>query len=439
MTTLTSAQLDKLADNIFITGDRAATRLPKPTPTGSTAFFTALDPIASNADLKDAGIGIIDFTGDPAHPSIWLNNEGKTFRIGSASKIAMMLAAVQLRLDVRNILGLPTKIISTPAEFDSVFADAALWRRGKAPKRELGQIAGTANAPQVSKIFDFTKSPIDFAGPDPDTQFQPANRDKAFNKLPASRELEWETNPPLSFSERYWLTGYRSDNVAATACVSEIGVPYIKAVQRAYGLSDHPSDGMHLLASAGYANIPRKTTPPAPPPPRSLTHIETLQVEDFWLSDPGPPQKFDDKRSWVPGSAAALTAYMLALESNKLGDAAACKTIRNNLADGVGHAIRSFVIGDSHHGIASLTQVKAQHNKIGILKQSDGAKQPLLCEFVLVETEETTAPAAGHRSKMKYGVILAGLIATDPDGVSAVKGAQLLGETVHKALLKLPP
>src|SRR5437773_7413705 len=193
MTTLTNAQLDKIAQNIFIMRERTTTRLPKPTSTGSTAFITALNPIASNADLKDAGIGIIDFTSNPASPSIWFNNEDKAFRIGSASKIAMMLAAVQLRLDVRNIFGLSPQIISTPAEFDALFADPALWRRGKAPRGELTDIAGAANAPQISKIFDLTKSPIDFAGPDPDTQHLPANRDKAFNKLPASHELEWET------------------------------------------------------------------------------------------------------------------------------------------------------------------------------------------------------------------------------------------------------
>jgi hypothetical protein len=438
MTTLTSAQLDKLAENIFIMGERSKTRLPQPVTRGSSAFITALDPIASNADLKDAGIGVIDFTATPADPDVWLNNENKIFRIGSASKIAMMLAAVQLRLDVRTILGLTPKIISTAAEFDAVFADSALWRRRKAPRGELSEIAGAANAPQISKIFDFTKTPIDFAGPKADDQHLTANRDKAFDKLAPSHELDWTTDPPLSFSDRLWLTGYQSDNVAATTCVSEIGVSYVKAVQRAYGLSNHPSGGMHLLGLL-YANIPAKNPPPAPPPPRRLTNIERLDVEDRWLSDLGPPKQFDDKRSWVAGSAAALTAYMIALVNNKLGNAAACTTILNNLADGKGHAIQSFLVGDSSHGIAKVAKVNSQLNKIGILKVSDGAKTPLLCEFVLVETEEKTAPPAGHRNKMKYAVIVTGLLATEPAGGTAVKASQLLGELVHKALITLPP
>jgi hypothetical protein len=438
MTTLTSAQLDKLAENIFIMGERSKTRLPKPATRGSTAFITALDPIASNADLKNAGIGVIDFTATPADPDVWLNNENTTFRIGSASKIAMMLAAVQLRLDVRNILALVPPIISTAAEFDAAFADPALWRKGKAPRGELSEIAGSDNAPQISKIFDFTKSPIDFAGVESDKQHLPANRDVAFNNLAPSHELDWVTDPPLSFSDRLWLTGYQSDNVAATTCVSEIGLPYIKTVLRAYGLDKHPSDGMHLLGLM-YANIPKKNPPSTPPPPRPLTNIEKLDVEDYWLSDLGPPKQYDDKRSWVAGSAAALTAYMIALVNNKLGNAAACTTILNNLADGKGHAIQSFLVGDSSHGIAKVAKVNSQLNKIGILKISDGAQTPLLCEFVLVETEEKTAPAAGHRNKMKYAVIVTGLLATEPLGGTAVKAAQLLGELVHKALIALPP
>src|SRR5262245_46479886 len=118
MATPSDAQLTQIAQHILVMRDRATTRLPKPTTTGPAAFTTALDPIGTQDDFKDAGIGVIDFTVDPKHPNIWLHNPDKAFRIGSASKIAMMLAAVQLRLDVRRIHEL--NIISTAADFDAL-------------------------------------------------------------------------------------------------------------------------------------------------------------------------------------------------------------------------------------------------------------------------------------------------------------------------------
>ena len=440
MTTLTSAQLNTIADCIFILRDRNTTRLERPVTFDTLAFKIAIDPIGDDENLKDVGIGIIDFTGNKASPNIWLLNGGEAFRIGSTGKLSMMLAAVQLRTDVRNILALSPPIITTPAQFDALYANAALWKKGKAPASNKGERIAKV-PPLISKIFDFTKAPVDFAGPDPDTQHLPANHDKAPDKL-GGHELAWNADPPLSFAERFWLTGLMSDNVAATTCMSEIGVPYMSAVQRAYGLFDHPDGGMHLLTTAEYETIPRaKAAPTDPPLPRKLTDPEMIAVDDRWKTGPG---RYDDKRSWVPGSAAALAAYMIALINDKLAipnkagatGFDACTTIRKNLADGGNYQIPSYLIGDSHHGIASLANVIKQFNKIGILQQSLGAEQDILAEFVYVETEEKTTPPAGRRNQMQYAIVVAGMRASDP-GLGAIAKAHLLAEKVHKALRTL--
>jgi hypothetical protein len=442
MATLTDSQLQQIADVVFVMGDRTKTKLPKPAASGSAAFKTALDPIATQADFADAGIGVIDFTLDPTKPSVWLHNPDKSFRIGSASKIAMMLAALQLRLDVRRILDIKPKIISTAAEFDELYRNPKLWKKAKAPRAEMLDIASAASAPLISHIFDFAKSPVDFIGPDPDGRTDPAKQTAIFNRLPADRELSWAKWTDFTFSERLWLTGSLSDNVAATACVSEIGVPYIKAVQRAYGLAD-PPNGMHLFASSGYANIPKSAKPPAPPPPRPLTHVEPIAVEDFWWH--AAARKFDDKRSWVPGSAAALAAYMIAMMTNAfanggsgaLSGSVACTTLRNNLSDGGAHSIESFL---AENGVKSVphTKIKRQINKIGILKKSDGAKAQLICEFVYLETEQDPAPTPPARKVMKYAVVAAGLISElDSGGHSSSNKSALLGAAVHNALLSL--
>jgi hypothetical protein len=462
MTTPTDAQLAQIAEKIFVMKDRATTRLPKPitTPTPPLPpppappppdrdtiirFKAALDWIGTDPDLKDAGIGVIDFTNDAMHPKIWLHNENKAFRIGSASKIAMMLAAVQLRLDVRKILDL--KIISTAAEFDELFRNPKLWKLAKPPQSEMQQIAGAANAPLISKIFDFTKSPVNFFGPDPKLANVEANRKRIVDKLPADGELSWEKVHEFTFAERFWLAGCMSDNVAATACISEIGVPYIKAVLRSYGLAD-TARGMHLLASGGYAPYPRVTRPPDPAAPRPLTYEEPIAVNDWWLNL--RTHSFDDNMSHVPGSAAALAAYMIALMTDAFADPGtglvagrdACEDIRNNLADGGSHAILSFLaegadapdVAGGVSGVADTT-ITRQVNKIGILKKSDGAKSGLVCEFVYLETKQDPAPAAPRRVNMKYAVVANGLI-TSP-GVIAARKSEILGAAVHNALLSL--
>ena len=147
MATPTSAQLDKIADCIVILRDRKTTRLKRPVTLQTFAFENAMDPIASDTNLKDVGFGIIDFTGNKTSPNIRLVNGGEPFRIGSTAKIAMMLAAVQLRTDVRNILGLSPQIVTTPAEFDALYANATLWTKGKAPASNKGnRIAGGSTA-----------------------------------------------------------------------------------------------------------------------------------------------------------------------------------------------------------------------------------------------------------------------------------------------------
>jgi len=439
MTTPSDAQLATIAGEIFILRDRSTTRLPKPVNTGPQAFTDAMDLVATDARWTAASIGVIDFTAFPTHPpNVWLHNPDEPYRIGSAAKIAMMLAAMQLRLEVRRILKLSPQIVSTAAEFDALFSNRNLWKKGKLSAQEIKEIGDSP--PLISKIFDFTKSPVDFAGPDPNAQTVPANQTAILNKLTGGH-LTWETTPPLDFSERLWLAGAVSDNVAATACVSAIGVPYLKSVQRSYGLAEHPNGGMHLFSSGLHTNIPSSTKPP---PPRQLAYVDPIKVDDKWLTGA------NRDKSWVPGSAAALTAYMLALVGESfivdpavlVAGQEGCTTIRNNLSDGGALALPSFLVDgpDRDHvadGVSSITTITTQFNKIGILRHKDGAENPLLCEFVYLETKEVPPPAAPHRSVMKYAVIVVGLVSSMTSGPNTAEKSAALGIAIHNALLKL--
>jgi hypothetical protein len=67
---------------------------------------------------------------------------------------------------------------------------------------------------------------VNFVGPPPDA-------DDIFGRLPVVshsgtqeiKHLTWETAGGFEFSELLWLAGAMSDNIAATACASQIGLP----------------------------------------------------------------------------------------------------------------------------------------------------------------------------------------------------------------------
>jgi hypothetical protein len=220
-------------------------------------------PIAApGTRFSDLGIGVIDFTADVMAPEVWLHNGDRPWRIASTGKIAILLAAVQLRDDVRRVKA--TGLIS-PEQFDDLFAMRALW--AKSGISRIQEIAGKERAPRISTIFDINAASPDFFGA---RALTPADKSAIVARLPGAPlnpHLTWAVARSFSVWERLWLTGALSDNVAATTCVSEIGVAYMKAVQRAYGLFD-PGNGMHLLRAGAYGGVVRTLVFANPNSPR---------------------------------------------------------------------------------------------------------------------------------------------------------------------------
>ena len=125
---LTSTQLDTIASKLlFMQEEGFRSLLPAKTTTGPGSIAAKFAAIESNDDFKRWGIGVLDFTSDPISPAIWLHNESTPWRIGSTGKLAIILAAAQLRADVRAVQA--THIVSTPEQFDDLFAMGDLWRR----------------------------------------------------------------------------------------------------------------------------------------------------------------------------------------------------------------------------------------------------------------------------------------------------------------------
>ncbi len=438
MASLSDAQLKTIADKLFLLQPSAATKLPKPKNTsGANSLATRLDPIATDARFTEIGIGVVDFTASVTSPKVWLHNGDDSWRTGSTGKISVLLAAMQLRNDVRLVQG--SNLLSTPEEYDNLFANPKLW--AKAPDWRTGQIAGKDHAPRISTIFDFTKSPkVDFFGPSPDAP----NATDIITRLNAASgaHLQWAHAHNFDFSERLWLMGARSDNRAATSCISEIGVAYLKAVQRAYGLFDE-KNGMHLLMAGYYSDFKDNalvSNRSATITFRRLQNVEPHPVKDATHTK-SSPKVFDDKSSWEPGSAAALLAYMIALKQDKLVVTSppdegkkACAIVRKNLSHGVAGQTQSHLV----NGVKETgAQVTDQITKIGLLGKEDFEPGPLNCEFAYMETEETSA----GKKKMQYGVVVSGIRSKpNPDGtpgpLSAVNMTRDIGMLVHTALLK---
>ena len=437
---LSNSQLQQIADVLFLLKTPKPTPLPKPTTntSGAGSLGAELDSkIAGDRRFQDFGVGIVDFTTDVNSPRVWVHNEDDSWRVGSTGKIAILLAAAQLRDDVREVK--KTGIISTASDFDELFSLPKLW--GESRDIRIRGIAGPAHAPRISTIFDFAKSPIDFSGPNPDAPDGTA----IFNKLgvkPDGTQIEhlsWPAAHDFEFSERLWLCGARSDNVAAATCVSEIGVDYLKAVQRAYGLFDD-RHGMHLLVTANYSNLVRDTpvnNKPNSPKYRPFQNQEYHPVKDALFNTVS--KKFDDQRSTEPGSAAALTAYMIALMRDKLVAPGprgidGCETIRKNLAGATAHSLTSYV----SLGVKTVTTVTKEHTKIGILRTEDGEPAPLNCEFNYFETRESNAGG----KQMKYSVMVAGIRskpqADGSPGLNVVSLTENIGLIAHRSLLAFP-
>jgi hypothetical protein len=368
-----------------------------------------MDPLVFNR-WKKVSFGVVDFTADRMNPKVFLHKEDIAWRMGSTGKIAILLAAAQLRDDVRNVKALPGLVMS-PTEFDHVFA--TIWARSANP--DVIAITKGGAPPRISTTIDVSKSDPDFivANVPPDTSLRRTDN---------SKEPPWPKMTPLSFRNRLWLAGAWSDNIAATACISEIGLAYIKAVQRAYGLFvNHPKNlGMRMLLSGAYRGV--DTTTPVlkgtvAPTYRDIRNTEYLEVEDKLVDSAGKVQP-----STQSGSVAALTAYMIALIQDKLVNKAGCEAIKSFLANERPNTSPGSLV----RGVDDIAKIDKAHAKGGALNKADGAVQPLRCDVAYIES-------AGK----KYAIVAQGLLPFN-DGVfeaTADEQGTDLAKRIHRALI----
>ena len=434
---LTDAQIKDISKKISA-ADGFGGEVPIPTNNDAGLETKMKDMVNANADMAPIGLGVIDFTKDATKPKVWMQNPDTAWRLASTSKVGLLFAAAQLRVDVQQVMDL--KIISTPAEFDALFQDARLWKLSKID--QIGQIA--KEPPRISTLFDFSKTPIDFAGPD----INNPNIAAISSKITSKGGFSEATVPEFAFSELLWMAAAKSDDLAADCCMSEIGVPYLKAVLRKYGLfKEEERKGMRFLLSEGFdAKFNGEAS--------GLAVNKGAQHYRPWTGFESAHTVTDKMarigfRSNQSGSPAAMTAYMIALMTNKLAEdsriffdgTAGCAMIRNNMSNGKPPTLGSFfangikggvpaVNGGGTGGVNDIATITRQIDKTGILNVRSGELKPdgsaggfLVTEFVYLETKETS----GDPRPMKYGVVALGM-------QTAIFAD--LGQPVHQTLLK---
>lgn len=429
---LTDAQLDGIAANIYILRDPSTTMLPEPgSSTGASSLEPALSSFGIPQDYPNVGIGVVSFSRFPDPPRFWLHNPGAVWRIASTSKIAVVLAAVQLREDVRAVQrwNAQANVLQTPQDYDELFAMRKLWARAKDP--QMTEIAGPDHAPRISTIFDFPAdgSPAEFFGGDTTA----IDESDIINRLTAASEghLTWKGAKDFEFNERLWLMGTLSDNVAATSCASQIGAAYIKAVQRAYGLFRKMPSNMRLLMGFGeYEKIDQtaKVSNRSNERFRKLSNRETQHVLDVWND---PAKQLGPHDSWEGGTAAALLTYLTAMVLNRLAPSDVSRPDSGFTAcQSIMHALSGGSLGISSLMTARLTTDTTtrrwESSKVGLL----GA---LAADFCYVETVDRVATPGGVVEKqMVFGMVGTNL---RNDGMMG----QGLGKRIHDALLSIAP
>jgi hypothetical protein len=253
--------------------------------------------------------------------------------------------------------------------------------------------------------------------------------------------LKEATVPEFAFSELLWMAAAKSDDLAADCCISEIGVPYIKAVLRKFGLfKEEEKKGMRFLLSEGFdAKFDGAASGIAVNKGKQHYRPVGNFREANNVTDKMARIGFRSNQS---GSTAAMVAYMIALIGDHLPDGPGSTLIKKNLSNGKPPTLGSYVAngfkngipaagGGGTGGVNDIATINQQFDKTGILNVKSGELNPdgsaggfLVTEFVFLDTKET----ADTTKTMQYAVVALGM-QTD---VFAN-----LGQPIHQALLKL--
>ncbi len=308
-----------------------------------------------------------------------------TTNIASMSKLAILLAAYQLRADI-GIIGASPGVGDAGKQEDREkdLLRAVQQAFSQSKDKALQTIANDPKTfPRLARIFDlaaFLEKPSNKRLPT-DLVF-----DSGTTHVGATGKDEWTFEGRLAEALR------ASDNDAATSCIADIGLPYIKAFMRRSGFSDISGSNKGLFLGEKFSpNWPRRSPEDLPPIEEG---IERIMVDVNRYKSENPREK-----AWTgqAGNCRAVTAVLHELFQGRVVNEAASSEMRERLTSTGGYIYQAI-----------KKSIKSCRSKIGRYSEfySD-------CALLETRTGEVGARGAGTADDRTAHWIAVVLLAPD--------------------------
>ena len=294
--------------------------------------------VTADQALMPLSIAVADLTEDPLKPKVALHNASKLVFGMSITKIAAMLAAFQVRKDLRVLATSPA--IKTGA---ALFKEARRqWTATQKPAAGAPETA-IGGLTRRDRVLTRTKKPIPVV-PQDVTQtreftlenaraklgpwkeasrvargdrWKIPNLDEMFRVDASAHPLKVDFSP--SFASNLGKMIGASDNDAAHACITQVGFLTIASVMIQSGLADARRGGGLWVRSNYFVCTGTKTL--TPPGRRATRECISRRIATHSFAPFGGP-------AWNGATAGSLIAFFTLLATNRLVDAASTAEMR---------------------------------------------------------------------------------------------------------------
>ena len=305
----------------------------------NTGFQNKLDlVVTADRALVPLAIAVADLTADPLKPKVALHNASRLVFGMSIPKIAAMLAAFQIRKDLRVLAG--SAAITTGA---ALFKEARrLWTATQRPAAGAQQ-ATIGGLTRRDRLLTRTNKPIPIAPQEVidtreftlagarvtlsgwteasrvtrDDRWKIPNLDEMFRVDASGHPVKVDFSP--TFASNLGKMIGASDNDAAHACIAQVGFMTIASVLIQSGLADaRRGGGLWIRSNYLVCDGTKTLTPPGKRPRKEC--VRRARATHSYAPFGG--------QAWNGATAGSLIAFFTLLATDRLVDAASTAEMR---------------------------------------------------------------------------------------------------------------